>query len=70
MKNKLKILKKFTIKHFPKSKLFQYRKPYNSTIAFYNLLSKLKLFDHKIKNIYDVFWTSLFALVFSCSQKK
>lgn len=54
MKSKLKISKRFTKKYVPKLELIQNKKPYNSTIAFYNLLSKLKLFDHKTKNIIDI----------------
>ena len=41
-------------KYIPKSELNQFKKPYNSTIAFYELMSKLKLFNKNIKNIIDI----------------
>ena len=54
MKNNLKHSKTIKTNYIPKSELNQFKKPYNSTIAFYNLLSKLKLFNKNTKRIIDV----------------
>lgn len=54
MKKYFKNSNQARINYIPKSELKQFKKPYNSTIAFYNLLSKLNLFNKKIKNILDI----------------
>jgi len=41
-------------KYKPKSEIIQFKKPYNSTIAFYKLMSDLNLFKKDIKNIIDI----------------